>query len=207
MRILGRETIPTHLLDPAERPQVVIRELAQPSRLWFWRMLIEFLNWTAGIVWLRVVRRLPPRELALRLRNYMEGMGGLWIKAGQLIAMRRDILPKELCDEMAKLQDQSYGFAPDIAKTIIEEELGGPIDWYFDEFADLPFGAASIGQIHRAHLRQEAVRVAVKVQRPNIAGLFRRQVTFLKFVARIMVVLHVLPELRPRELLWEIEKI
>lgn len=77
-----------------------------------------------------------------------ERLGGMWIKAAQIIAMRRDIFPREFCDELSRLHDRAHGFPGEIARKIIEEELGKPIDEVFKKFEAEPLAAASIGQVH-----------------------------------------------------------
>ncbi len=109
-----------------------------------------------------------PQRLATLVRTDMERLGGLWIKAAQIIAMRRDIFPKVYCDELGHLHDRAVGFSGEVAVKIIEEELGAPVSDVFGEFDTAPIAAASIGQVHVGVLRECGRKVAVKVQRPNI---------------------------------------
>src|SRR5205085_1877080 len=114
-----------------------------------------------------------PLRTAERIRRYLEKMGGLWVKAGQLVAMRKDVFSNEVCDEMSKLHDRSFAFPGAVARRIVEEDLGGPVDRFFSEFDEQPLAAASIGQAHMATVREGGARVVVKVQRPNVKSAFQ----------------------------------
>jgi len=108
---------------------------------------------------------------------------------------------------LSKLQDQATGFPGRIARTIIEEELGAPLETFFDYFDEHPFAAASIGQIHRAHLRREDSWVAVKVQRPSIASSFRRDLSLINWIVRFFNIFSILRFLRWQEGLLELRNI
>ena len=122
-------------------------------------------------------------EIPVRLRRTMEELGGGFIKLGQLLAMRPDLLPKEYCDEFSKLLDKVKPFQGSTAKKIIEKELGKKISEIFKEFEEKPVAAASVGQVHKAKLKSGAV-VAVKVQRPNVKQVFETDISILKFLAK-----------------------
>ncbi len=106
-----------------------------------------------------------------RIRLVMEELGPTYIKLGQLLSNRPDILPEQLIKEFEKLQDEVPPFNVSVAKTIIETELGKPIRDIFIYFDEKSFGSASIGQVHRARLIT-GEDVVVKVRRPNA----RRQI-------------------------------
>src|ERR1700761_3683764 len=91
-------------------------------------------------------------SLARDLRQVIEKMGGLMIKVGQLLALRVDLLPPEVCAELSVLQDRSQGFSFDHVRRVVEQELGMPIESAFTEFEERPFAAASISQVHRARI-------------------------------------------------------
>jgi ubiquinone biosynthesis protein len=134
-------------------------------------------------------------------------MGVLWVKAGQLISIRRDFFPREVCDELAKLQDQADGFPCDVALSFVEQELGAPIHRYFREFDQVPFAAASISQIHKARLRQDNVSVCVKIQRPDIEQTFAKDMRLLKRLGRLLTRFSIMTHARWNDLLWEIEHV
>ena len=106
-----------------------------------------------GLLWLRLRGRATSVAAGTTLRETFERLGGLWLKVGQLLSLRIDLFPQPFCEELAKLQSRSVGFPTPIARRIIEEDLGGPIEHYFDEFGERPFAVASIGQVYRAKLR------------------------------------------------------
>ena len=107
------------------------------------------------------------RSRPVRLRLAFERLGGAWIKLGQMLALRFDLLPAAYCDELFKLLNQVAPFSyPEVA-AIIRSELGADPETVFRSFAPASFAAASIGQVHRAVLHSGET-VAVKVQRPRI---------------------------------------
>ena len=103
----------------------------------------------------------------VRLRVAFEQLGGAWVKLGQMLALRYDLLPVRYCDELFLLLNQVAPFPYDEVSRIVEAELGAPPEQVFASFEQTSFAAASIGQVHRATLHN-GDRVAVKVQRPRI---------------------------------------
>ncbi len=108
-----------------------------------------------------------PHTRPIRLRLAFEQLGGAWIKLGQMLALRFDLLPAEYCDELFKLLNQVAPFPYVEVSAIIRRELGAEPETVFRSFAPTSFAAASIGQVHRAVLHS-GEPVAVKVQRPGI---------------------------------------
>jgi ubiquinone biosynthesis protein len=103
-------------------------------------------------------------------RDLLEGLGGAFIKIGQFLSMRSDILPPVYCRELATLYDKVPPFPSSEARAIVERELGRPIDELFEEWDDVPVGAASFGQVHLAKLKggdDAGQRAAVKICRPG----------------------------------------
>jgi ubiquinone biosynthesis protein len=105
------------------------------------------------------------------------------------------------------LQGQVVGFPPDIARSIVERELGGPIERYFDEWVEMPFAAASIGQIHRAKLKREQVWVAVKIQRPGLAESCARDLRIVEWITWVLRALRIYPFMRWEDGLRELREI
>jgi ubiquinone biosynthesis protein len=205
--MLDPKMIPTRLVEPAEVKPVVIKVPNRPSRFHLLYLTAFFLRCYLGVLWLWVRRRLTREEHARRLRLAFEHLGGVWIKLGQLLSLRTDVFSREFCVELARLQAQAEGFPPEMARQIIEAELGGPVETYFEEYEAHPFAAASIGQVHRAKLRQEGVEVAIKVQRPYSAEAAVREMAFVRFLVRIIERLWFMPNLQWQELLWELNQI
>ena len=106
-------------------------------------------------------------------------LGPAFIKAGQALSTRPDIVPPVLLEELAQLQDQLPGFDSDLAMACIEEDLGGPVDSIYAELDREPISAASLGQVHKGVLK-DGQRVAVKVQRPGL----REQITLDLYIVR-----------------------
>jgi ubiquinone biosynthesis protein len=108
-------------------------------------------------------------NFGVRLRRSLDDLGPTFVKFGQLLSTRSDILPEGVLFELQKLQDTAKPMPAGAAQRIIERELGAPVEERFDRFDPVPLGSASIGQVHRAVLRDGEV-VAVKVQRPEAPG-------------------------------------
>ena len=126
----------------------------------------------------------PWGSRAQRLRQAFEELGPTFVKFGQTLSTRADLLPAELVAELSRLQDQVPPLAPGIAKAAIEAELGQPIEQVFSEFDPVPVAAASIAQVHRAVLAT-GEEVAVKVRRPGIETTIERDLAILGQLARL----------------------
>lgn len=206
--MLKASWIPTPLVTADRRAPVPLREARPPSRYRTVYVAAQFFLLALSLLALalRPGRRDPDR-MARRVREVLEGLGGLWIKAGQVIALRIDLLPPALCRELSLLQSQALGFPEDAAQRIVEEDLGGPLHEYFDEWVPAPVAAASIGQVHRARLRDEGVWVAVKVQKPYTADLFARDLAVIEWMVRIVNALRIYPHMKWQEGLHELRQI
>ena len=126
---------------------------------------------------------------AQRLRLALESLGPVFIKFGQALSTRRDLLPQDVADELAKLQDQVPPFDTLIARRTIEQSLGQPIDELFDAFEDQPLASASVAQVHRATLKSGEA-VVIKVIRPDIRPQIEQDTAWMALIARWLVRLH-----------------
>lgn len=118
----------------------------------------------------------------VRLRCALEALGPIFIKAGQIISTRRDLLPDDIADELAKLQDQVPPFCGLLARQIIESALHAKIADVFSEFNNEALASASIAQVHAATLL-DGTNVVVKVLRPNIKKIVERDLDLLTGIA------------------------
>ena len=162
------------------------------------RFLLYLLPWN----WVRGAQ--APR--AVRLRRTLEDLGPIFIKFGQILSTRRDLLPEDIADEFANLQDRVPPFPGEAAAAIVRDALGHPIEEIFSEFDWEPFASASIAQVHAARLR-DGREVVVKVVRPEIEKVIRRDVSLLRLVADLAH--RYWPDARrlhPREVVAEYEK-
>lgn len=122
---------------------------------------------------------------AVRLRLALETLGPIFVKFGQILSTRRDLLPEDIADELAKLQDQVPPFPGADAVAAIERALGKPISEIFHAFDRTALASASVAQVHLAQLH-DGREAAVKILRPNIAKIIRDDVELLDAGASLM---------------------
>jgi ubiquinone biosynthesis protein len=205
--MLKARLIPTPLIEDREREPIVIEQRSPPARLRSLRVVGRFLSYWLSLLWLRLTGRYSPDVRAVRLREVFEDLGGLWMKVGQLLSLRSDLFDAAICRELSRLQYRAVGFPPETARAIIEEDLGKPLGEVFSTFEMAPIAAASICQVHRAVLRYREVTVVVKVQRPDVDASFKRDMSLVRFVINRLIGFNVIPHMRWRDFLWELEEI
>ena len=181
----------------------------------FWRLwqifrvfqrygLREFLNGKPG-------RHAQPRGVRLRLA--LQELGPVFIKFGQALSTRPDILPPDVAGELANLQDRVEPFAGVAARAIVERALGLPVLEAFAEFDETPLAAASVAQVHVARLKPESEKdpgfeVVVKVLRPGVTANVERDVALLRTLADLAERWHPLGKrLQPKAVVAEYEKV
>ncbi len=145
-----------------------------------------------------------------RLRLALERLGPIFVKLGQVLSTRRDLLPPDVADELARLQDQVPPFPPAVAVATIERAFGRPVDEIFASFDREPVASASIAQVHFATLRLrngELRDVAVKVLRPGMLEVIEKDLDLMRLMAGWMERLSAdARRLKPREVVWEFDK-
>ncbi|MFN4263423.1 MAG: ubiquinone biosynthesis regulatory protein kinase UbiB [Thioalkalivibrionaceae bacterium] len=198
-----------------------MRFIAQFGRLWFIsRILVRhrldnllfelkplrplrFLLLAAPWNWFRGPTIAPRGE---RLRRTLEDLGPIFVKFGQMLSTRRDLLPDDIAAELAKLQDRVPPFPGEEAIAVIESELEQPIAALFDEFDSVPLASASIAQVHTARLKTGEA-VIVKVVRPGIERTIRADLEVMRLLAALADrYSREARRLRPREVVAEYEK-
>ena len=174
--------------------EIVVSSLKNPT-------LVRLVRWTTFGA---------PRETrGVRLRRALEDLGPIFVKFGQVLSTRRDLLPTDVADELAKLQDRVPPFPSEIARREIERGLGRPIDAVFNDFENEPVASASIAQVHFAVLRDgphAGKAVAVKVLRPNMLEAIDKDLSLLDTGAALVERLwRDGKRLRPRDVVREFD--
>jgi ubiquinone biosynthesis protein len=142
----------------------------------------------------------------VRLRHALEDLGPIFIKFGQMLSTRRDLLPPDIADELALLQDRVPPFASELVVATIERVFGRPLDQVFRSFDLTPVASASVAQVHFAEL-PDATPVAVKVLRPNIHDVIEHDLALMRTAAALVDRLwREGRRLRPREVVAEFDK-
>lgn len=154
--------------------------------------------------WRYFIKNNDPR--AIRLRKGLESLGPIFIKFGQILSTRRDLLPEDVSDELARLQDQVAPFPATEAVAIIEQSLHAPVSELFDRFDHEPMASASIAQVHSARLHS-GEEVVIKVIRPGIEKVIRKDIRLMYVFGRLLVaLLKEARRLRPIEVVRDYEK-
>ncbi|HKT42056.1 MAG TPA: ubiquinone biosynthesis regulatory protein kinase UbiB [Rhodanobacteraceae bacterium] len=199
--------------------------------------LIDEAHGMRPLRWLRALLPRPRKQIAAlprgaRLRLALTELGPIWVKAGQVLSTRRDLIPEDVADELAHLQDQVPPFPGGVARTIVEESLGKPIGELYASFDETPLASASIAQVHAARLLPMSHRagdvprtsagkvdassavppasareVVVKVLRPNVAKNIARNLELLDALAGLVERWHPQADkIRPRDMFNEVAK-
>ena len=140
-------------------------------------------RWVRALVWLMTIGRRLDAPRGERLRLGLERLGPIFVKFGQVLSTRRDLLPADLADELAKLQDRVPPFPAAQSRAIVERAFGRPIDAVFASFDSEPVASASIAQVHFATLK-DGREVAVKVLRPGMREVMDDDIALMRTLAR-----------------------
>ena len=175
--------------------------------------LDDLLDETPAERWLKLMRPFVPRASAAvaaqprgaRLRLALQELGPIFVKFGQILSTRRDLLPADIAEQLALLQDQVAPFDGDTARAIVEQALGEPVTAAFARFDTAPLASASIAQVHAARLRNGR-DVVVKVLRPGIEKQIGADIALLKSLAALVDRTHPnADKIRPQAVVAEIE--
>jgi len=169
------------------------------------RLTLPLHLWRKCLFWMPNQHKDLP--LGERLRLALEQLGPVWIKFGQMLSTRRDLLPPHIADQLAMLQDRVAPFDGAQAKRQIEQSLGCPVETWFDDFMIKPLASASIAQVHTATLKENGQEVVIKVIRPDILPVIKADMRLIKRMARWVP--RLLPDgrrLRPQEVVADYEK-
>ena len=158
--------------------------------------LDEFLLAHERVRWMRVplnillFLRNTDKPRAVRLRLALEALGPIFVKFGQMLSTRRDLIPADIADELAKLQDQVPPFPSAQAVAVLETAYGKPLREVFRDFDETPVASASVAQVHFAVLPPQGTygprEVAVKILRPGITAIIAHDVALLKVAADLI---------------------
>ena len=142
-----------------------------------------------------------------RLRRALEELGPIFIKFGQLLSTRPDLIAPDICAEIKHLQDNVAPFSPEVFISRVEESLDGNVNDIFAEFDKTPLATASIAQVHKASL-QDGTQVVVKAVRPNIEKTISRDISLLYTLAKLVAKYSIDgPRLKPIEVVSDYEKV
>ncbi|MGD2118422.1 MAG: ubiquinone biosynthesis regulatory protein kinase UbiB [Chromatiales bacterium] len=142
---------------------------------------IRFFRYISPFFWFSAGKRAP---YGVRIRRSLEDLGPIFVKFGQMVSTRRDLLPDDIADELVKLQDDVPPFSGQLAIKIIEQAYGQKISDVFAEFDETPLASASVAQVHTATLL-DGKQVVVKVLRPKIERYIKRDVSLLTTIASL----------------------
>jgi len=158
-----------------------------------------------ALFWIRTKHK--DLSLPERLRLSLQSLGPIYIKLGQMLSTRRDLLPPIFADQLAYLQDNVPPFCGELAIKQIEQSLGKRIDELFENFDATALASASIAQVHTATLREDNREVVIKVIRPEIKKTIEADIQLMKWIAQLMQrFIKEAERLRPVEVIHEYEK-
>jgi ubiquinone biosynthesis protein len=199
--------LPTPLEPDGREDPIVIDPMPPESQyraLWTLGQIVRFLFRRFR---LRLTGRLDDETHATLTRQLFEQLSGMWIKVGQLLSLRSDVMSEIMVRELSNLQYQMRGFPIDVARRVIEEDLQQPLSKVFAHFEEAPFAAASIAQVHRATLLRNNRAVVVKVMRPDVARTFQRDLRFLNGIVRVLNLLHLFGRFRLNDAMRELRAV
>lgn len=185
--LLGGHSYDAMLAEKSVRPELLLFDAR------FWRiaktiLTVTMSNWQleAGGKPVDKVASAALRAKAKKLTNDLVDLGATFIKLGQFLSVRRDLLPVELAEELSYLQDKVPPFSSHLVRQTIHAELGAYPEAVFAQFDANPVASASIGQVHKAILK-DGQMAAVKVQRSNLASLLYQDMGYMRWFAKLAI--------------------
>jgi ubiquinone biosynthesis protein len=151
------------------------------GRVWDAASLLKDLPWDS-----QERKEIAQARVPIRFRMFLESLGPTYVKLGQMLSTRPDLIPEEYAEELAGLREDVPPVPFEKVKGIIECELESKLEELFSSFEAKPVAAASIGQVHRAVSKVTGATVAVKVQRPDIADIVKADIEILKDLGRVL---------------------
>ncbi|MCK4528600.1 hypothetical protein KAW18_14615 [candidate division WOR-3 bacterium] len=146
------------------------------------RDIVDRIPIAKKIVPFKIQERFLKKSSAERLRLAFEELGPTFVKFGQLLSVRADILPPDFIRELSKLQDEVAPIPFEMIKSVVEEELKFPIETLFNSFDRKPIASASLAQVYRA-ITKEGAEVVVKIQRPNVKEIIYTDLSIMETIA------------------------
>jgi ubiquinone biosynthesis protein len=172
-----------------------------PPLPWYWRLCLWLLRLAFPLSWLPCpIHAAPPQRLTQALIQ----LGPLFVKFGQILSLRLELLPRDLVDALSMLQDNVPPFSPETARQILIKRFKQPPESVFKKFNPQPLAAASIAQVHEAIL-QDDTAVVVKILRPNVKKAFQQDMSVLRKTTHYLLRLY--PELKTLQPLKIIDQI
>jgi len=166
----------------------------------------ERLRWMRAPLRLLLFLRNTSKPRAVRLRLALQKLGPIFVKFGQILSTRRDLIPTDIADELAMLQDQVPAFASSHAIALLESTYKRPLREVFQSFEETPIASASVAQVHFAVL-PDGRKAAVKILRPGISQVISHDIALLKAAADLVEMLWADGRrLKPRQVVLEFEK-
>lgn len=191
----------THLYEPTERPPLEIKVPTKPSSFRFFQII----RLLARTLWRTRFGRVNDLTKGIEWRQFFESMGGLWVKVGQLMAMRTDLFEQDFTRELAKLHYRVQSFPYDMVVQILEESIKKNIHAVFSEFEEIPIAAASLAQVHKARLQHNRKLVAVKVQRPFAQEFLKADMKIIRKLFNFFKRFEAFEPVLLDEMFWELE--
>lgn len=156
-----------------------LEELIKKKFFYFCIIIIKY-------IFFRKIKKNKEKNLGVRIRQTLETLGPVWIKFGQMLSTRLDLLPRYISNQLSLLQDNVKPFKGSQALNTVEKALNSPIEKYFKNFKLKPLASASISQVHTATLKENNKSVVIKIIRPNISKIIIEDIDLIFFLVKLL---------------------